>query len=296
MPAKTVESAIDRRGVATVTLSRPEKNNAYNGEMIGQLAAALGDLAADDRARVIVLRGAGRHFQAGADLAWVQSIRAESVEANIAISERTARAVHALTALPKPVIALVHGGCFGGGTGIAAACDIVLADATAIFAISEARWGLTAVPIIPQLLSRIGPGRLRRYALGCERFGAERALEIGLVDEVCEEGRLDETAAPIIEALLRVPPQALAESKESVLKYARLYYTEQELTEMARPHGLKRLSDEAAEGLASFLEKREPVWYPGPPGAPAKAAEGGKRTGAKKETKAAKAGKGRKKK
>jgi methylglutaconyl-CoA hydratase len=263
MTTKTVESTIDKRGVATVTLSRPEKNNAYNGEMIGELAAALGDLAADDRARVIVLRGAGRHFQAGADLAWVQSIRTESVAANIAISERTARAVHALTALPKPVIALVHGGCFGGGTGIVAACDIVLADASAIFAITEARWGLTAVPIIPQLVSRMGPGRLRRYALSCERFGAERAFEIGLVDEVCEEGGLDRLAAPIIDALLHVPPQALAESKESVLKYAGLYYTQQELTEMSRPHALKRLSDEAAEGLASFLEKREPAWYPG---------------------------------
>ena len=298
MPERTVESAIDRRGVATVTLSRPEKNNAYNGDMIGQLAAALGDLAADDGVRVIVLRGAGRHFQAGADLAWVQSIRTESVEANIAISERTARAIHALTALPKPTVALVHGGCFGGGTGIAAACDIVLADATAVFAITEARWGLTAVPIIPQLLSRMGAGRLRRYALTCERFGAQRAFEIGLVDEVCEAGGLDAAAAPIIDALLRVPPQALAESKESVLKYAGLYYTQQELTEMARPHGLKRLSDEAAEGLASFLEKREPSWYPGPADAPAKAGEAGKRAGPKKDGKAKRgeAGKGRNKK
>jgi methylglutaconyl-CoA hydratase len=263
MADKIVESAVDRRGVATVSLSRPEKNNAYDGEMIGQLAATLGALAADDRARVIVLRGAGRHFQAGADLAWVQSVRSQSAAANIAISQRTAAAIHALTALPKPTVALVHGGCFGGGTGIAAACDIVLADASAMFSISEARWGLTAVPIVPQLLSRIGPGRLRRYALSCERFGAQRAFEIGLVDEVCEEGGLDALAAPIIDALLHVPPGALAESKESVLKYAGLYYTQQELLEMARPHGLKRLSDEAGEGLASFLEKREPAWYPG---------------------------------
>lgn len=269
MSARTVERAVDARGVATVTLTRAEKNNAYDGEMIGQLAAALGALAEDERVRVIVLRGAGRHFQAGADLAWVQSIRQGSAEANIAISERTARAIHGLTALSKPTIALVHGGCFGGGTGIASACDIVLADESAIFSISEARWGLTAVPIVPQLLSRIGPGRLRRYALTCERFDARRAYEIGLVDEVCASGRLDETAAPIIDALLHVPPRALAESKESVLKYARLYYTEQELLEMARPHGLKRLSEEAAEGLASFLEKREPAWYPAPEAAKA---------------------------
>lgn len=263
MTERIVESSTDARCVATVTLSRPDKNNAYNGEMIAGLAAALGQAAADDRVRVVVLRGAGRHFQAGADLGWIQSLRTEGVEANVVVSQRTAQAVHALTALPKPVVALVHGGCFGGGTGIVAACDIVLADRTALFAVSEARWGLTAVPIVPQLLSRIGPGRLRRYALSCERFGAQRAFEIGLVDEVCPAGGLDEAAAPIIDALLHCPPRALAESKESILRYAGLYHTADEITAMALPHALKRLSDEAGEGLASFLEKREPAWYPG---------------------------------
>lgn len=265
MQATTVESAVDDRGVATVTLSRPERNNAYNGEMIADLAATLRRLAGDEAVRVIVLRGAGRHFQAGADLSWIRAIRAESVEANIEVSRRTARAVHALTALPKATVALVHGGCFGGGTGIAAACDIVLADETAIFSITEARWGLTAVPIVPQLLSRMGPGRVRRYSLTAERFGAARAFEIGLVDEVCPAGRLDETAAPIIEALLHVPPEAMAQSKESILKLGGLNYTDSQLNDMALPHGLKRLSAEADEGLASFLEKRDPSWYPGPP-------------------------------
>jgi methylglutaconyl-CoA hydratase len=164
------------------------------------------------------------------------------------------------------VVALIHGGCFGGGTGIAAACDVIVADETAIFSITEARWGLTAGIIVPQLLSRIGAGRLRRYALTCERFDARRAFEIGLVDEVCAEGKLDEAAAPILDALLHCPPRALAETKEAALKYARLYYNAVELAEMARPHGMKRLSDEADEGLRSFLEKREPSWYPGDAG------------------------------
>jgi methylglutaconyl-CoA hydratase len=263
MPETTVRSEIDARGIATVTLSRPEKNNAYNGDMIAELAGTLGRLAADGRARVIVLRGEGRHFQAGADLAWIRTIRAESVEANIEISRRTARAVHALTALPKATVALVHGGCFGGGTGIVAACDIVLADETAIFSITEARWGLTAVPIVPQLLSRIGPGRTRRYSLSCERFDARRAFGIGLVDEVCPAGGLDAAAAPVLDALLHVPPEAMAQSKASILRYAGLYHTADEIEAMALPHGLKRLSAEADEGLASFLEKREPSWYPG---------------------------------
>ena len=263
MAGKFVKFRTDKRGVATVTLNRPERNNAYNGEVIDALLKGAAKLANDPKVRVVVIRGKGRHFQAGADLAWIQSVREMSVPDNIAVSQRTTDAVHGLTTLPKPVIALIHGGCFGGGTGIAAACDIVIADRSAIFSITEARWGLTAVPIVPQLLSRIGPGRLRRYALTCERFGADRAYEIGLVDEVCDEGTLDETAAPIIDALLHCPPEALAASKESILKYSGLVYSDLERAEMARPHGMKRLDAEADEGLRSFLEKRKPAWYSG---------------------------------
>ncbi|MEM6622169.1 MAG: enoyl-CoA hydratase-related protein [Pseudomonadota bacterium] len=263
MASKSVKVRTDKRGVATVTLNRPERNNAYDADMIEALLAGVGKLAARPEVRVVVFRGRGRHFQAGADLAWIKSLKSESVAENVAVSQRTTDAVHGLTCLGKPTIAMIHGGCFGGGTGIAAACDIVLADDTAMFSITEARWGLTALPIVPQLLSRIGPGRLRRYALTCERFDARRAMEIGLVDEVCAAGALEETAAPIIDALLHCPPEAIAASKEAVLKYSGLVYSELEKAEMARPHGMKRLDAEAAEGLASFLEKRKPAWYPG---------------------------------
>lgn len=262
MAGRIVKTRTDGRGVATVTLNRPERNNAYNGEMIEALARASVKLAADPKVRVVVLRGTGRHFQAGADLAWIQAVRAGALAENVAVSQATTDAVHGLTAMPKPVVALVHGGCFGGGTGIAAACDIVIADRSAIFSITEARWGLIATPIVPQLIGRIGPGRARRYSLTCERFGADRALEIGLVDEVCEAGELDDVAGPIIDALLHCAPEALAQSKASILKYSGLHYSELERHDMAVPHAMKRLTDEAAEGLASFLEKREPAWYP----------------------------------
>lgn len=263
MSETTVKVAVDRRGVATVWLARPERNNAYNAQMIAELTEGVKALAADDTVRVIVLRGEGRHFQAGADLAWIDGLRGLSPDDSIAVSQRTAEAVYGLMTVPKPVVALIHGGCFGGGTGIAAACDIIIADETAMFSITEARWGLTALPIVPQLLSRIGPGRLRRYSLTCERFDARRAYEIGLVDEVCAAGALDETAAPIIDALLHCPPGSLADSKAAALKYAGLYIDAEGLAELAEPHGLKRLDDEAGEGLASFLEKRKPSWYPG---------------------------------
>jgi methylglutaconyl-CoA hydratase len=263
MSEATVRVETDRRGVATVWLARAEKNNAYNAQMIAELTDGATALAADDGVRVVVVRGEGRHFQAGADLAWIDSLRGFSPEDSIAVSQRTTDAVYGLTTMPKPTVALIHGGCFGGGTGIAAACDIVLADETAMFSITEARWGLTALPIVPQLLSRIGPGRLRRYSLTCERFDARRAFEIGLVDEVCAPDALDETAAPIIDALLHCPPGSLADSKAAALQYAGLHFDAEGLAELAGPHGLKRLDDEAGEGLASFLEKRKPNWYPG---------------------------------
>jgi methylglutaconyl-CoA hydratase len=263
MSVATVRVETDPRGVATVWLSRPEKNNAYNARMIAELTEGAKALGADSAVRVVVIRGEGRHFQAGSDLAWINSLHDLSPEDSIAVSRRTTDAVYGLMTLLKPVVALIHGGCFGGGTGIAAACDIVIADETAMFSITEARWGLTALPIVPQLLSRIGPGRLRRYSLTCERFGARRAFEIGLVDEVCAPGELDQTAAPILDSLLRCPPGSLADSKAAALKYAGLRFSDDELAELARPHGLKRLDDEAGEGLQSFLEKREPSWYPG---------------------------------
>ena len=263
-PKPTVKVKIDKRGVATVTIDRPERNNAYNGQMIGELLEGAGKLATNDKVRLVVIRGNGRHFQAGADLAWIQATREQDLAHNLEVSRRTTEAVHGLTRIGKPTVALVHGGCFGGGTGIVSACDIVLADRSAIFSITEARWGLIATPILPQLISRIGPGRLRRYALTCERFGADRAMEIGLVDEVCDAGGLDELAAPIIDALLHCPPEALAQTKDAILRYGGLHFSDAELEDMVSPHGMKRLDAEADEGLKSFLEKREPAWYPEP--------------------------------
>lgn len=257
-----VETEIDARGVATVWLNRPERNNAYNGDMIQALLDTFGRLATDDTCRLVVIRGRGKHFQAGADLAWIREVRAQDWAANAEVSRNTTHAVQGLTTFPKPTIALIHGGCFGGGVGVASACDIIIAAQDAIFSITEARWGLMAAPIFPQLISRMGPGRTRRYSLTCERFSGERALDIGLVDEVCAADELDATAAPIIDALLRSPPEAVAQSKESILKYSNLYFSALEMEEMVRPHAAKRLTPEADEGLASFLEKRDPDWYP----------------------------------
>jgi methylglutaconyl-CoA hydratase len=259
-----VLTSTDRRGVATVTLNRPEVNNAYNAEVIGGLTAAFGALAADDVVRVVLLRGNGRHFQAGADLRWIKSLRSLSAEENVRVSRNTTDAARGLNEFPKPVLALIHGGCFGGGVGIAAACDVVIASEDAIFSITEARWGLMAGPIIPQLIARMGPRNVRRYAMTCERFGAERAQAVGLVDEVCPTDGLDAAAAPIVDDLLRSAPGALASTKACTLRLARGLVDDALAEELAREHAATRLLDEAVEGLDSFLERRDPSWYPGP--------------------------------
>jgi methylglutaconyl-CoA hydratase len=263
LPESVLLTDVAANGVGTITINRPHLNNAYNDEMIDALIDAVGRFATDERVRVVVIRGNGRHFQAGADLAWVRGNREKSWEQNVQISRNTTSAVQGLTTLLKPTVALVHGGCFGGGTGIASACDIVIAAEDAIFSITEARWGLMASPIYPQLLARLGPGRTRRYSMTCERFDGRRAVDIGLADEVCKADEMDATAAPIIDALLHCPPAALAATKQSILKYASLYFSSLEQEEMSVPHARIRLSDEAGEGLASFLEKRKPSWYPG---------------------------------
>ena len=263
MAEQTVLTDVDARGVATVTLNRPEVNNAYDGDLILGLLEAFTRLGADDRVRVVQIRGNGRHFQAGADLKWVKGNRDLSEAENLQISMNTTNAVRGLNEFPKPTIALVHGGCFGGGVGMVAACDVVIASEDAIFSITEARWGLMAAPIIPQLNARMGLANVRRYALSCERFDARRAQDLGLVDEVCPAGGLDAAAAPIVDAFLMSGPQAIAETKRCALELAGQIVDDALADRLARQHAAKRMTAEAAEGLDSFIERRKPSWYTG---------------------------------
>jgi len=252
----------DARGVATVSFNRPKVNNAYNSDVIAGLLETFGRLATDDAVRLVVLRGNGRHFQAGADLKWLHEVSTMTPTQNLEVSRNTTNAARGLNEFPKPTIALVHGGCFGGGTGIVAACDIVIASEDAIFAITEARWGVMAGPIFPQLNAAMGEHNVRRYALTCERFGAARAWEMGLVNEVCATGKLDEAAAPIIDAILSGGPNALRKTKRLIKDVAGLAVSDPVAERLAEQHALKRQTDEADEGLKSFVEKRNPSWYP----------------------------------
>jgi methylglutaconyl-CoA hydratase len=253
---------IDKRGVATITLNRPEVNNAYNGEFVQAMINAVVKCSNDDDIRIIIIRGNGKHFQAGADLKWLKEIGELSPKENVDVSRLTASAIRGLTEVMKPTIALVHGGCFGGGTGIVSSCDIVIASEDAMFSITEARWGVMASIIVPQLNAAIGPRNTRRYALTCERFAAKTALDIGLVHQTCPTGDLDSTVAPIIENLLLAAPIATSETKRATLRDAGLIISDDYFEELVNSHAAKRQTDEAMEGLASFAEKRNPSWYP----------------------------------
>jgi methylglutaconyl-CoA hydratase len=251
---------LDARGVATVTLNRPEVNNAYDGGLIEGLLAAMDALAGAASLRAIVLKGNGRHFQAGADLKWVNAVRDASSAENVRVSRATADAVQRLNRASVPTVALVHGGCFGGGTGIVAACDVVVAADNAIFSIAEVRWGLTAAIIIPQLNDAMGVRQVRRYALTGERFGAEEARRIGLVHEVVPLADLEAAGARIVGHLLENAPDALAQTKAHVLACAFADLDEPAFVALVKAHAAKRQTAEAAEGLASFKEKRAARW------------------------------------
>src|SRR3954468_17482218 len=211
---------VDARGVAAVTLNRPEVNNAYNGELIHGLLAALDALGGATGLRAVVIKGNGRHFQAGADLKWIDTVRTSSPEANTRASRATAEAVQQLNLVPVPTIALVQGGCFGGGTGLIAACGVVIAADNATFSIAEVRWGLTAAIIVPQLNDAIGVRQMRRYALTGERFGAEEARRIGLVHEVVPLAELATAGERIVGSVLENGPEAIAQTKALTLHAA----------------------------------------------------------------------------
>jgi methylglutaconyl-CoA hydratase len=187
-------------------------------------------------------------------------VRTASPDENERVSRATAEAVRRLNRAPIPTVALVQGGCFGGGTGVVAACDIVIAAENAVFSISEVRWGITAAIIIPQLNDAIGVRQVRRYALTGERFGAEEARRIGLVHEVVPLAELEAAGARMVGQLLENDPKAIVETKRHALDFAFGDPADDAFGALVVSHAAKRQSPEAAEGLASFAEKRAARW------------------------------------
>ena len=253
---------IDRRGVATVTLNRPRVGNAYNGALIDGLTATFGRLGREPGLRCVVLKGAGRNFQAGADLTFLDHLRTVSLEENREFSRRTVAAIRGLQLFARPTIALVQGGCFGGGVGIAAACDVAVAAEDSVFALSEVRWGITPAPIVPLLVERIGARQAGRLALTGERFDARMALRIGLVHGLCPAAELGAVGACFVEHFLLAGPEAVAVTKNLIARSVETPFEGAFHDRIIEEAAGRRRSAEAAEGLASFREKRKPRWYP----------------------------------
>ncbi len=250
----------DARGVATLTLNRPEKHNAFDDRMITDLLQALDNIGKDKSVRVLVLRAAGKSFCAGADLDWMRRMADYDFAQNLADARRLAQLMYRLNRLHKPVIARVQGASYGGGVGLIACCDIAIASDNAIFSLSEVRLGLIPSVISPYLIAAIGSRAARRYFLSGERFDAARALQLSLVHEVVEPESLDARLEQYIDALLNSCHSAQAAAKELIEQVQGRAIDESLIEETARRIAEVRASDEAREGLTAFLEKRKPDW------------------------------------
>jgi len=241
---------ISPRGVATLTLNRPERANAIDQAMLEALAQQCAERGADDNTRVVVLRGNGKNFCGGADL----SARRDGETPTVTLVDVLA----ALDRCAKPTVAVVQGAAVGGGAGLAACCDVVIAAETAFFSIPEVRVGMAPLGVAPFMIRAMGHRAFRRYGLSGERFGAAEALRSGLVHEVAAADAIEERLAAIIDALLHGAPGALRELKAAMENDAMPSVTS--ILARRMPHPPR--SAEAIEGVASFKEKRKPNWYP----------------------------------
>ncbi len=250
----------DARGIAHVTLNRPDRGNAYDGAMLDALTEGLEKLAADAMLRALVIRGAGRHFQAGADLDWQLGKASAPIEEGHAASMGTVRAMKLLNEFPRPTFALIRGACFGGGVGIACCVDVALATPDASFGITEVRVGLVPSPISTHLVQALGFRQARRYALTGERFDAAEALRIGLVHEVVPTEAIEARLDHILSETLLSAPGATALAKRSLLEANGLTLDPRKMDILAHESASQRATEEARDGLSAFRGKRKPGW------------------------------------
>lgn len=251
-------------GVARVTLNRPEVRNAFNAELIGELQAVFASLAGEppDALRAVVLAGNGRSFCAGADIEWMRGSLELSLEENEADASRMAEMFATIDACPVPVVARIQGAALGGGMGLCAVADSVVATADATFGFTETKLGILPAVIAPFVIAKVGESAARRLFPGGERFGAHRAAEIGLVHEVVvDEAGLDIRVGQIVDEILSAGPTAARTAKATIrdLRGAPAEVARRMTVErIAR----QRTSPEGQEGLSAFLEKRPPSWRP----------------------------------
>jgi methylglutaconyl-CoA hydratase len=246
--------------VATIWMNRPEVFNAFNEQLIAELTDACRMLDIDPMVRVVVLAGRGKHFSAGADLNWMRRAAEGSEADNLEDARRFARMLRALSGLSKPTIARIQGAALGGGTGLAAACDMAVASEDAVFSTSEVKFGIIPAVISPYVLRAIGPRQALRFFQTAERISAGRALALGLVSEVTPADALDAGVAALIEPLLAGAPSAQKAAKDLIEAIKGRPIDEDTLEETARRIARQRATTEGRDGVAAFLDKRPPTW------------------------------------
>jgi methylglutaconyl-CoA hydratase len=246
--------------VARIYLNRPEVRNAFNEHVIAELTDAFTRLGRDPGLRAIVLGGRGKAFCAGADLAWMRTMADYDWEGNRADAARLAEMLWAVDDCPLPVVGRVHGDCYAGGMGLAAACDVLVAAEGVHFCLSEARLGLLPATISPYVLRAMGEQAARRYFLTAERFSAAQARAMGFVHELVAPEALDAKVDEIVGLLVANGPAAVQACKRLVRDVAGRPITPELRAETARRIADVRASAEGREGVQAFLDKREPGW------------------------------------
>jgi methylglutaconyl-CoA hydratase len=245
--------------VEYVTLNRPEIRNAFNETLVGELARWAEATAADEEVRAAVLAGSGKVFCAGADLDWMARMAACSQEENVRDATAMANMYSVLDRLPLPLIGRIHGAALGGGVGLAAVCDIVVADEDAVFGFTEVKLGILPAVISPYVLAKIGLSTTRELFLTGMRFSARRAKDIGLVHAVVPLTTLDARVSEYLQEILSAGPEAIATAKELLRKvWGRPAQDTLGLT--ADTIASRRASAEGQEGIKAFLDKRTAAW------------------------------------
>lgn len=259
MSYETLEIAREA-GVATIWMNRPDVHNAFNAQLIADLTTACIELDADDAVRAVVLAGRGKSFSAGADLNWMKAAGEASEAENFADAMKLAGMLRTLAEMKKPTIARVHGAALGGGMGLASACDICIAGDKAVFATSEVKFGIIPSAISPYVIRAIGERQAYRYFQTAERINATRAATLGLAHEAVATEELDAKVSEVVEALLQGGPKSQAAAKDLIRAVANRPVSDAVVEDTARRIASLRVTPEAKEGLAAFLDKRPAAW------------------------------------
>ena len=259
MSYDTLEVRIDERGVASVTLNLPERRNALSAAMIEDLTAAAHTLGGSKAVRAVVLSGAGKVFCAGGDLNWMTAQIKADRATRIAEARKLALMLNALNEMPKPLIGRIHGAAMGGGIGLACVCDSVIAHEATRFGLTETRLGLIPATIGPYVIARMGEGKARRVFMSARLFDAAEALDLGIIARRVSGAELDEAVEAEVVPYLSVAPGAVAAAKAHARSLGA------GIDEAVIEDSIQRLADtwegeEAAHGVAAFLNKEDPDW------------------------------------